>query len=302
MAESSGSRGALFLLLLIYAGARMLELFPTHVPVVLIVVLHVLPPALFAFIHGSRVYGTRGILMFAAFCLTVGSFFESLSLRTGFPFGHYYFTGVMGPKLFQLPILLALAYLGVGYLAWVLASLIVAAPPGSRAALVFVPVTATFAMCAWDLAMDPTWANIDHAWVWLGGGGYFGVPFSNFFGWLLTTWVFYQLFALWLRRRPAPVSNPAWNRRAVIMYGLVAAGNLLLAIPSSVPQSFPRLITDAAGRQWFTSDIVGVAILVSLFLMAPFAIIAWARSIRAPGGAGAAQSQFDTSRLRFPVG
>lgn len=37
-----------------------------------------------------------------------------------FPFGHYRFTDLMGPKLLDLPILLPLTYVGMGYLSWVL--------------------------------------------------------------------------------------------------------------------------------------------------------------------------------------
>jgi len=40
-------------------------------------------------------------------------------------------------------------------------------------------------MTAWDLSMDPVWAEIYHAWVWRDGEAYYGVPISNFFGWLL---------------------------------------------------------------------------------------------------------------------
>jgi putative membrane protein len=108
----------------------------------------VLPPAAFALLHGHRLYGTRGILAFTFFCLASGTFFESLSLRTGFPFGHYTFTSVMGPKILQLPILLALAYLGVGYLAWVLASLIVSAAPRTRTGLWVMPILASIVMTA----------------------------------------------------------------------------------------------------------------------------------------------------------
>jgi putative membrane protein len=112
--ERDASRNALVALLVIYAGGRVLQVFPTQVPTLLIVLLHVLPPAVFAFIHGRRVFGTRGIVVFMVLSLAVGGFFESLSLRSGFPFGHYYFTGVMGPRVFQLPILLAFAWVGVG--------------------------------------------------------------------------------------------------------------------------------------------------------------------------------------------
>ena len=50
----------------------------------------------------------------------IGGICECLSLRTGFPFGHYFFTDLMGPKILDVPALLVLAYLGIGYCSWVL--------------------------------------------------------------------------------------------------------------------------------------------------------------------------------------
>lgn len=276
--ERDGARGALVVLLVLYAVARVLQIFPTQVPTLLIVVLHVAPPALFAVIHGWRVYGAKGILLFLVVCLAVASFFESLSLRTGFPFGHYTFTGVMGPKVLQLPMLLALAYAGVGYAAWVVATLTVGARAASRVGVLVVPWVAAAAMTAWDVAMDPVWAHIDRAWVWFDGGGWFGVPLSNFGGWLLTSWFFYQLFAVWLSRQPRRVRMAQWNRLAVLMYGLVAAGNLLLAVPSAVPASLPKTIVDAAGRRWFTHDVIGACVLISVLVMGPLTVIAWIRA------------------------
>jgi hypothetical protein len=108
-------RFLLLALLLLFLVARILQLFAGRVPNLLIVTFHVIPPALFAVVHGARMYGSRGILIFATLCLGVGTLFESVSLRTGFPFGYYRFTDLMGPKLFDLPILLALAYVGMGY-------------------------------------------------------------------------------------------------------------------------------------------------------------------------------------------
>ncbi|MGB6160464.1 MAG: carotenoid biosynthesis protein [Acidobacteriaceae bacterium] len=292
MREGNGARNALVALLAVYAGARGLQIFPTRVPTLLIVILHVAPPAIFAFIHGRRVYGLRGIVVFMVLCLGVSTFFESLGLWMGFPFGHYFFTGVMGPKVFSLPVLLALAYVGVGYVAWVVGSLMVGAGMGSRAGWLVTPWVAAAVMTAWDLAMDPVWAHIDHAWVWEQGGGYFGVPFSNYFGWLLTTWVFYQAFALWVRGREVGTTTRAWSRLAVGMYGLVAAGNLLLVVPSAIPAGFPATITDAAGRRWLTSDVVGNCVVISIFVMGPFAVIAWARA----GGLGIGTKQASAER------
>jgi uncharacterized membrane protein len=52
----------------------------------------------FAIFHGLKVYRVTGILSFIGITLLVAYFSENLSIRTGFPFGHYYFTDVMGPS------------------------------------------------------------------------------------------------------------------------------------------------------------------------------------------------------------
>jgi uncharacterized membrane protein len=262
------------LLLLSYVLGRVLQLYADRLPTLLIVVLHVLPLAIFALVHGAMAYRLRGILAFTVLCLGIGSLFESLSLRTGFPFGHYYFTSLMGPKLLQLPILLALAYLGMGYLSWAVGLSILRLwdKPMAGARVVLLPMVASFIMVAWDLSMDPVWANIEHAWVWRDGGAWFGVPISNFLGWYLTVYTFYQAFALDLRHRTAvPIPLKQW-RMPILFYGACAAGNLLLAFPSWIPKT----VTDSSGRQWMGSEIIGACLLISVFVMGTFALIAWA--------------------------
>jgi uncharacterized membrane protein len=264
-------------MLIVYAAARLLQLASAVVPTLAIVILHVLPPAVFAILHGIRTYRLGGGLAFAGICLSTGSLFEILSLRTGFPFGHYHFTAVMGPKLFQLPVLLALAYVGMGYIAWILALLIAnpIAGPRSRRRLLIVPLIASFVMVAWDLSMEPDWATVDKAWVWTNGGPYLGVPVSNFLGWYLTTYIFYQLFAIFLGNR-APLSQPPSHwRLPVLFYALSAGGNLLLAIPATTAIRMPRIVSDAAGHPWMVSDVIDTCALMSLLVMAPIALMAW---------------------------
>jgi ABC-type branched-subunit amino acid transport system permease subunit len=77
----------LVLLLVLYVVARILQLYADRVPTLVIVALHVLPPAVFAFLHGKITYRLRGILIFMGLSLGIGALLESLSLRTGFPFG-----------------------------------------------------------------------------------------------------------------------------------------------------------------------------------------------------------------------
>jgi uncharacterized membrane protein len=263
----------LVLLLLLYIVARILQLYAGRVPNLVIVVLHVLPPAVFALLHGKTTYRLRGIVVFTGLSLGIGALLESLSLRTGFPFGHYYFTDLMGPKLFQLPVLLALAYVGMGYLSWVVGLLILGHhdEPLNGRRVIFLPLVASFVMVAWDLSMDPVWSNLDHAWVWKNGGSFFGVPVSNFFGWFLTVYLFYQAFALYLRGRTVPPLPPQHLRLPILFYGASAVGNILLAVPSATS----LFVTDPSGRQWMTADIIHSSVLVSIFVMGAFTLIAW---------------------------
>ena len=275
--SQTGTNLVLCALIVFYAGARFLQVFPGKVPMLAIVAFHVLPPAVFALIHGAKLYRARGILIFVAITLVVGNIFENLGVRTGFPFGHYYFTDLMGPKLFAVPIFLGLAYVGMAYLSWMLGRLILGDPrvalTGSR--VVTLPMVASFIMVAWDLSQDPIWSTVLHAWIWQQGGAYFGVPVSNFFGWYLTVYVMYQLFALYLRNRPAN-SNllpTSYWRLAVLFYGISAAGNILLVIP----RTGLTVVSDPAGARWNVSDIVGACTLVSIFIMGAFAAVAWVK-------------------------
>ncbi len=165
------------------------------------------------------------------------------------------------------PVLLGLAYVGAGYVSWVVAEALVGREGWTATRLLLTPAVASCAMTAWDLAMDPVWANVDRAWIWRDGGGWFGVPLSNYFGWLLTTWVFYQAFALILARHGRGLFTPQWSQLAILMYATIATGNIFLALPSAVPSSYPRVVIDAAGRQWALMQVIEVCLLISFCVM-----------------------------------
>ena len=267
----------LWVLLAVYATGRSLELLSGGVPTLTIVALQVLAAGFVAIVHGYLSYGSRGILMFVSLCLIVGSVLETLSLRTGFPFGRYYFTDVMGPQFFHLPPLLVLAYIGMGYASWVLGLSILGnlRRPVRRYEVVILPLISSFIMVAWDLACEPIWANVAHAWVWMDGGPFFGVPISNFFGWYLTAYFIYQLFALYVRSQDLPNQLPSQWRFPVLLYAVCAGSNLLFALPAFRPTRRPAVFTDGAGHSWRMSDILAACVVISLFVMIPFALMAW---------------------------
>jgi putative membrane protein len=239
-----------------------------------VVAFHVIPAAVFAWFHGAAVYGVRGILAFFAICLIIGNVLENIGVRTGWPFGHYYFTDLMGPKFLVVPVLLGGAYIGMGYASWILARLILgrATAQFSGSEIVTIPLVATFVMVAWDFSMDAIWSTVMHAWIWQEGGVYFGVPVSNFLGWYLNNFVIYLVFAVYLRLRPVKIDSvlPLYWRLAIAFYAASAGGNLLLLIPSPNP----AVVTDPSGTAWRIADITAATALVSLFVMGAFAVMA----------------------------
>ena len=269
-----GQRRWLWSLLAIYAAVRPAQMFTGAIPTVLIIALHVLPPLLFCLLHGAIVYRLRGIVIFVLLCVIVGNFFENLSIRTGFPFGHYHFTDVMGPKLFAVPVLLGLAYVGMGYISWTVAQVILGDPGEvlSASRLFTRPLIAAFVMVAWDpLTGGRSGPTAVGAWRWHEGGAFFGVPLTNFFGWYLTVYLIYQVFALTVRGGNATAQVPLWQP-AVLFYGVSALGNLLVPSPPNI-----TTVNDAAGVSWPVSGILGISTLVSVLGMGAFALIAWVR-------------------------
>jgi uncharacterized membrane protein len=234
-------------------------------------------PFIFALLHGTLTYRLRDILVFLGLTLVVSNILENLSILTGFPFGHYHYTNYLGPKLFLVPVLIGLAYFGMGYLSWMLARLILGKISNgkSRHAIYTVPLLASFLMVSWDLTFDPLASTVSGAWIWEQGGSYFGVPLTNFIGWYFTVYIFYQLFALYLKSQEKvyaqlkPEASRAYWLQAVFMYGITGLSTVLSIFSGLADQTF----TDAAGVVWHLTDVINTCALAALFTMIPFTLI-----------------------------
>jgi uncharacterized membrane protein len=265
--------------------AALIVLGPIHglVPGSLNAPLGALLPMAFALIHGTRQWGWRGLLVFALICLGVSNAFENLSILTGFPFGHYHYSDKLGLKLFLVPLLIGPAYLGMGYLSWTLARLILGAARSGAERTFALPAVASFVMVAWDLTFDPAASTIGGSWVWHDGGAYFGVPVSNFLGWYLTVFVFFQLFALYRSLSPVrapPMAAPAFWWPAWTMYAATALRplmSLLFAQPGALT------VTDPAGATWSVQALYGTCALAAIFTMGAFSMLALVRLTEMPG-------------------
>src|SRR5713101_8173486 len=155
----------LWVLVVVYAVVELVNpVFPLHIPIPLVVLI----PVVFGLIHGALRYKWSGILTFIVICLVVSNILENTSILTGFPFGHYHYTDVLGPKLFHVPVLIGPSYFAMGYLAWVLGNVLVGeVRRGSNTyTTVAVPFIASFFMVMWDMTLEPRASTIEHQWIW----------------------------------------------------------------------------------------------------------------------------------------
>ena len=138
-------------------------------------------PALFAFI--------------AVYVASLAS--ELLGTGLGIPFGPYSYTSLLGPKWFDLvPLLIPLSWFTVSWACWVIAR--------QRTSSVAAILLGTSLLVAWDLLLDPAMSKVTSYWVWGEAGSYYGMPWSNLFGWGMTGLV---LFLILNRVAPEPRST-----------------------------------------------------------------------------------------------
>ena len=276
----TGYRAVIVAILAVYLLGRVIEILPFTRPSTLIIALEIFSALAFALVHGARVYGLRGIGIFVAACLVIAGGIEVIGVRTGFPFGHYEFLPLMGPEFLRVPILLGIAYAGMAYVSWMVARLIVGAKvaglPWGQA--IGVSLLASAVMTAWDFAQDPVWSTLLHAWRWRDGGAWFGVPLTNFGGWLLTTFLIYSVFGAYVGRRSIGGLEPVnqYGRDAVLLYALCAFGNVLQLVK---PQA-EKYVVDSSGTLWRAASILRASALVSVLLMGSLAVLGWLRASR----------------------
>jgi putative membrane protein len=235
----------------------------------------------FAIVHGIRRYGWKHFVVF----FVVSWSYETLSILTGFPFGHYVYTDQLGPKLWLVPLLIMPAYFSMGYIAWTLGHVLLDRFDDrlTGVEVVLVPALASFVMVMWDLCIDPASSTISSAWIWRDGGGYFGVPLVNFLGWYLCVFTIYLVFALYLRRSADWTTAENLGDRSTwvlpaVMYAAVMLPRLLepLAGGDSVE------VTSHDGHVWWTGDIHTASALVALFTMLFVTVLALVRVSRSP--------------------
>lgn len=90
---------------------------------------------------------------------------------------------------------------------------------------------------------------------------------------MLTTFVFLQLFALYLKRQRLPATEEQPSKieslQAILFYGLIATGYML----NSLTREISGTVTDPAGVVWRVQDIYTASGLVAICTMGTFTML-----------------------------
>src|SRR5918999_241547 len=139
-------------------------------------------------------------------CLSAfGYAIETTGVLTGFPYGPFYYGDALGPKVAGLvPYLLPLSWVPL-----VLGAVAATAPEGKAGPRHrFLPIlSAAVLLTLVDGVLDPGAASLGF-WVWPEGGIYYGVPVTNYLGWLLSSMLAAAILLALGRRRWGSVSPP----------------------------------------------------------------------------------------------
>jgi len=155
---------------------------------------------------------------------------EALSIHTGFPAGHYSYTGNFpGPKVWDTPVLLGFQYFAYYFfMSYFISNVLVDNVLVSSAAAwwkrsLFVAFVASIVVAGIDMMADPVQVNVFHQWQWPATAahtGYYGIPYANYAGYIVIFTVFVFIFKYLEIRWNAQPLGPLTVGIAIIPFAL----------------------------------------------------------------------------------
>ena len=214
------------------------------------------------------VHGWRGALA-AGLVFTLGWGVEQLGVATGFPFGRYRYTDMLGPLLIgDVPLAIPCAWLMVALGAYQLR--LWSGDRGSRAWLQQMLWTATLVLLL-DLQIETVATGVNSYWIWQDSGPYYGVPTANFIAWWLVGLAMAVALTAVLGNSRRPTTDDRRpttdSRRHNTHYAL----RITQRIPSAL-YLFNTLMFTAINlaRGYPLAGLIGVAVLLAtVFSLAP---------------------------------
>ncbi|QKS71012.1 carotenoid biosynthesis protein [Paenalkalicoccus suaedae] len=155
---------------------------------------------------------------------------ESFGVHTGLFFGDYSYQADFGPKVIGVPITIGFAWVMVIATSHVLAAPIIHMV-GRFKRLIYTIYGALIATSL-DLIIDPVAYDVKQYWVWNEGGLYYDIPFSNFYGWFILSFVLHGVISLLVYRGGEWRNrfSEFWRSKMVFLYVAMALMFVIVAL------------------------------------------------------------------------
>lgn len=198
---------------------------------------HILLGAATMLAFGIAFLGVRKTLIFFFASTTISLSMELLGTSTGFPFGPYAYTDLLGYKILgHVPYAIPLSWFYMGLTTYLLATSLTQRA-GWRRQTLWSLLLGGYFLTVWDLSLDPSMANthlLVQFWHWSLPGPYFGMPISNLVGWSITGLLYMSVSRLLWQEQPHISRARVW-----LPYGMYLANTgfaMLLALGAGLWQ------------------------------------------------------------------
>lgn len=176
----------------------------------------------------ARVHGMAGAVALIVVAGGGGLLAEAVGVATGWPFGHYAYTGTLGPELLGVPVVVPLAWVMMAWPALVVARTLASRGPA-------VVAVGAVALTAWDVFLDPQMVAAGH-WAWFDTAPGLplipGIPWTNYLGWLLVSAILMAILNAALPTEHAP-SAPAAALYLWVYFSSVLGHAVFFGLPGS---------------------------------------------------------------------
>jgi putative membrane protein len=182
-------------------------------------------------------YRTLGLwhwltFMVPAVFLSLGS--ELLGTSTGFPFGEYGYLSGLGYKVAGLvPYTIPLSWFYMGLVCYLIARAGLKIDNKSDTRLLWLRHIGAIALGAllltsWDFVLDPAMSQTAYPfWHYGKVGAFFGTPYRNFAGWVMTGVLFMTVAAFFWKKAPIAISRKQLGFPLVVYLSNVIFGTVM---------------------------------------------------------------------------
>ncbi|WP_342527002.1 carotenoid biosynthesis protein [Chryseomicrobium sp. FSL W7-1435] len=143
------------------------------------------------------------------------SFMEYLGSAYGILFGEYDYTDRFGAKIFDIPFTIGFAWLLVMSTTHAIAMRITQRPG------IATVVLGSLAAVVMDLIIDPVAFKANEYWIWVEGGLYYDIPWTNFMGWFVVASILHAVIWLFQSDGSQQSSFNKWEKRIYFLYGMM---------------------------------------------------------------------------------